>query len=135
MKIPSHSAVVWCAILAGVCAVAGFAVATFAMIGTPNVQEILHYENGAVVRRESKWIPLFGPVIFQVIAFGVSAHLILRWDQFSKDAVQATQDFNEQHRQRVDVGWGLRLLVCALVGFEVFALMIVLFNSFRLLNP
>lgn len=133
MRIPSRSFVVSCASLAAIFVVAAIAVASFTMASTPNVFEVLHYEDGLIVRRESKGLHLYGPVAFQFVGLGMLIYLTLHWDRFVKDAIGQSFDFNERHGRKVDVGWGLRFVISGIVGSVALALFIVIFNSYRLL--
>jgi hypothetical protein len=135
MGLPSRLFAVVCASLAGILVVAGIAIATFTTENTPNLQEILHYEKGVLVSAEPKWLHLYGPVVFQLFGLGMLTFVAVRWERFVNRAIEAQLDFNERHGQSVDVGWTLRFCLSVVVGLEVMALVIMIYNSYRLLQP
>lgn len=135
MGLPSRQFSVVCASLVGILVVAGIAIAALTTENTPNVQEILHYEKGVLVSAEPKWLHLYGPVAFQLFGLGMLTLAAVRWDQFVSYATAAQLDFNEHRGQNVDVGWTLRFSLSVVVGLEVMALVIIIYNSYRLLWP
>jgi len=126
----------FCSIGAGVCALLGFLVATYAVLRTPSLSEIPVYTDQGILRSANKVLYLYWPVFVQVVLFGVSLFHSIRWDAFKQNILRSAANYNAEHSsaRHVDVERLYKILCYAIVGFEVVIMALVTHNAIQLLN-
>jgi hypothetical protein len=133
MERPSRRLMIVSTVVTGVCIMLGFITALYASVHSLNV-DIPIYENGIVVRRQSKEAVLFAPLLMQCFFFVVMIYYCIVWEGFVRRGIERTAAFNAQYSQQVDLVWGLRLVCYGVIGMDAFIFIIVVYHSIRLLN-
>jgi hypothetical protein len=113
--------------VAGICASIGLALATYAFVQTPQVQDVPVYADNGILRSESKFLYLFWPVLVQIILLCASAIHSHRWQSFKNGILESVANFNAQHplSRSVDAQRLHRIICYAIMGFEVLILALI----------
>ena len=120
-------------VVTGLFIVLGFMTALYASKHSLNL-EVPIYENGIVVRRQNIEEALFGPLLVQFLFFIVMVYYCVVWKRFLHRSIERTAAYNAQYSLQVDLARGLRHVCYGMIGMDAFILMIVVYNSFHLLN-
>ena len=67
MEQPSRQFMITCTVITGVCVAVEFVLAVYALTHSTGVLDIPFYENGQIVRRQSKDAILLGPIYLQAM--------------------------------------------------------------------
>jgi len=125
-----------CTIGAGVCALSGLLVTTYAIIRTPGLHDIPVYNEQGVLRSTNKLLYLCWPVFAQFVLFGVALFHSIKWEVFTHKFLRSVADYNARHSSagRLDVEQLYKIICYAIFGFEFVILALVLNNAIGLLN-
>jgi hypothetical protein len=117
----------------GVSIVLGFMTASYASKHSLNL-DVPIYEHGIVVRRQNKEEALFGPLLVRFLFFLVMVYYCIVWKRFVRRGIERTAAYNAQYSMQIDLARGLRHVCYGMIGMDAFILMVVVYNSFHLLN-
>ena len=124
----SRSLLVCSTAVAAICSILGLATAIYALMSTPNIQDMPVYTDQRVLRFANKFVHLLWPVLVQIVLFGVSLYHSIKWQAFSRHILESAAKYNAQPLAsgRVDAHRLYRILCFASMGFEILILAVVL---------
>jgi hypothetical protein len=123
-------------ITSGICVICALTIAIYVFVHTPDIQSVPIYENGFILRRESKVIHLFGPIVIQVLVFALLFYHSMRWKNLQRNILESLENLRSQNIRwkNFDAGWAYKLACYGFMGFEISILAVIALNSYRLLK-